>query len=47
MFVIKIEDLKMSLGDLNLSLKKNAIWFKLLAQKKETGKQITSALYLY
>ena len=45
MFVIAIEDLKMYLSNSNLPLEKSAIWFELLAQKGETGKQTASALY--
>lgn len=45
MFAITIKDLKTHLGNSNLPLGKSAIWFKLLAQKRKTGKQIISILY--
>ena len=41
MLVVAIEDLEVHLGNSNLPLEKSAIWFKLLAQKRETGKQTT------
>ena len=44
-FAITIEDLEVQISISNLSLGKNAIWFELLPQKLETGKQITSVLY--
>lgn len=47
MLAITIEDLEMRLGNSNLLLGKSAIWFEPLAQKGETGKQITSILYQY
>ncbi len=45
MFVIAIKDLKVYIGNLNLPLGENAIWFELLGQKNETGKQMAGALY--
>ena len=45
MFDVAIKDLKVRLGNLNLLLSKNAIWFEPLAQKGETNKQTTSLLY--
>lgn len=44
-FAIAIKNLKVHFGNLNFLLEKSAIWFELLAQKKETGKQITNVLY--
>ena len=44
MCAIIIKDLEVRLGNLNLLLGKNAIWFELLAQKKETSKQIAGIL---
>lgn len=38
MFIITIKDLKIRLGNSNLPLSKSAIWFKSLAQKRETSK---------
>lgn len=35
MFIIVIKDLKMHLDNLNLLLRKSAIWFELLTQKKD------------
>ncbi len=43
--VFIIADLEMCLGNSNLPLRKSTIWFELLAQKKETGKQTAGALY--
>lgn len=43
--VIIIEDLKVHFDDRNLFLERTAIWFEPLAQKKETSKQTTDALY--
>ena len=37
MFVMAIKDLKVRLDNSNLFIEKHKIWFKLLAQKKETG----------
>ena len=45
MLAIRIEDLKMYLGHLNLLLDKNIIWLEPLAQKGEIGKQTASILY--
>lgn len=45
MLAIAIEDLEMRLGSLNLPLAKSAIWFEPSVQKREIGKQTTSALY--
>ncbi len=45
MFAVTIKDLEVCLGNLNLLLEKNTIWFKPSAQKKKTDKQTTSALY--
>lgn len=44
-FAIAIKDLEEYLGNLNQPLKKSAIWFELLAQKKEIGKQTTGTQY--
>ena len=44
MFAVAIEDLKVCLGNLNLPLRKSTIWFELLAQKEETGKQTANTL---
>ena len=44
MLAIAIKDLKMRFSNSNLPLGKSKIWFELLAQKKETGKQTTGAL---
>ena len=35
---VAIEDLEVHLGNSNLPLEKNVIWFEPSAQKKETGK---------
>ena len=45
MLAIVIKDLEVYLGNSNLPLGKNAIWFKPLAQKRETGKQTACILY--
>ena len=45
MLGVVIKDLKMRLSNSNLSLGKSAIWFKFLAQKKETSKQTATTLY--
>ena len=45
MLAVTIEDLEVRLGNSNLPLGKSAIQFDPLAQKVETGKQMTSALY--
>ena len=45
MLTVAIKDLKIRLGHLNLLLRKNAIWFKRLAQKREIGKHIVGVLY--
>ena len=45
MFTVTIEDLKVRLGNLNLLLGKNAIWFEPSAQKRGPGKQIAGVLY--
>ena len=45
MLIATIKDLEMRLGNLNLYLGKSALWFELLAQKEETGKQMTDILY--
>ena len=45
MLAIAIEDLEVWLGNLNLPLGKNRIWFKSSAQKEETGKQTVDILY--
>lgn len=42
---IVIKDLEIYLNNLNLLIKKSAICFELLVQKKEIGKQITDTLY--
>lgn len=44
-FAIAIKDLEIRLGNPNLLTGKSTIWFKLLASKRESGKQITSILY--
>lgn len=44
-FDIEIKDLKVRLGDSNLPIKKNAICFEFLTQKRETNKQTASTLY--
>ncbi len=45
MLTVVIEDLEVRLGNSNLPLGKNAIWFEPLAQKREIGKQMIGALY--
>ena len=45
MLAVAIEDLEVRLGNSNPLLGKNVIWFELLAYKRETDKQMTSALY--
>lgn len=40
-----IKDLEICLGNLNLPFGKNAIWFELLAQKKDTDKETAGILY--
>ena len=45
MFAIVIKDLEVRFDNSNLPLGKSAIWFELLAQKGETGKQMASILY--
>lgn len=45
MLAIAIKNLKVHLSNLNVPLSKNAIWFELFAEKKETDKQTTSTLY--
>ena len=45
MLAVAIEDLEVHLGNSNLPLRKSAIWFELLAQKKETDKQTACILY--
>ena len=45
MLAIAIKDLEMRLGNSNLLLGKSAIRFEPSAQKEETDKQTTSALY--
>ena len=45
MLIVAIKNLEVHLGNSNLFLRKNAIRFKLLAQKGETGKQTTGILY--
>ena len=45
MLAVAIEDLEVRLGNSNLPLGKSAIRFEPSAQKVETGKQTTSALY--
>lgn len=45
MLTIKIKDLEMHLSNLNLLPGKKVICFELLAPKKKTGKQTTSALH--
>ena len=42
---VTIEDLKMRLGNSNLLLRKSAIRFKPLTQKREIDKQTACALY--
>ncbi len=42
---VAIKDLEVRLCNLNLLLRKKAIWFKLLAQKGETSKQTAGTLY--
>lgn len=44
-FIVVIKDLEMHLNNSNLPLKKSPIWFESLAQKRETSKQTTDALY--
>ena len=44
-FAVATEDLEVRLGNLNLPLGNSAIWFEPSAQKVETSKQTTSALY--
>ena len=44
MLGIAIEDLEVHLSISNLPIEKNVIYFKLLAQKKKTGKQTTGIL---
>lgn len=44
-FVIIIEDLEMHFNHANLPLRKSAICFEPLAQKRETGKQKADMLY--
>lgn len=43
--VVLIKDLEMRLGNLNLPLRKSVIWFELLVQKEEIGKQTTYPSY--
>lgn len=45
MLIIVIKDLKVRLSNLNLPTGKSIICFKLLAEIKETDKQISDALY--
>ena len=45
MLVVAIKDLEVQIGNPNMLLGKSVIWFELLSQKLETGKQTTSALY--
>lgn len=45
MLNIAIKDLKVHLSNSNLSTGKKAICFKLLTQKRETGKQTVDVLY--
>ena len=45
MLVVAIKDLEVRLGNSNLPLGKNAIWFELSAQKRETDKQTAGILY--
>ncbi len=45
MFIVLIKDLEVHLGNSNLSLGKSAIWFEPSVPKRETGKQIASAVY--
>lgn len=42
---IAIQDLEICFDNLNLALRKNAIWFDSLAQKKKIDKQIDDTLY--
>ena len=42
---IVIKDLEVCCGNANLLLRKSAIWFESLAQKKETSKQTVDILY--
>lgn len=42
---VVIKNLKVHFGNLNLLLRKNAIWFEPLAQKEEMSKQIVGAPY--
>lgn len=44
-FAVIIKDREVRLGNSNPPLGKSAIGFELSAQKRETGKQITSVLY--
>ena len=44
MLAVVIKDLKVRLGNSNLLLEKSVIWFELLSQKGETGKQTAGAL---
>ena len=43
--IVIIEDLKVLLGNSNLPLRKSAIWFESLAQKRETSKQTSGILH--
>ena len=43
--VVAIKDLEMYLSNSNLLIRKNAICFEPLVQKRETGKQTADALY--
>lgn len=45
MFIITNKNLEVRLDNLNLPFQKNTIEFELLAQKRETSKQTTDALY--
>lgn len=44
MLAMIIEDLEMRFGNLNLPLKKSAIWFDPLAQTGEIAKQLVGIL---
>ena len=45
MLAVAIEDLEVQLNNSNLLIGKSSIRFKPLAQKRESGKQMTGALY--
>lgn len=45
MLAVIIKDLEIHLSNSNLPMRKSAIYFKFLAQKREISKQTASALY--